>query len=103
MEEDRFMTRLECAARTREMTNGIGAVNETLEKHGLALYGNDGRGGMVKDIAANHNTLKAVAKDVRIIAENGHKNNGLSRNDKVVVAIITMAGSIIVAIISHVL
>ena len=51
---DDYVTRIECARTS-------GRIFEELSKHGLALYGEDGRGGMQRDISRMSLALEAIA------------------------------------------
>ncbi len=53
-----YMTRAECARTS-------GHILEELSKHGLALYGEDGRGGMQKDVATISLILSSIEKSLK--------------------------------------
>jgi len=48
------VTRAECAATS-------GRIFDELARHGLALYGKDGRGGIQRDISRMSSALEAIA------------------------------------------
>jgi len=52
---DNYVTRAECAATS-------GRIFEELAKHGLALYGGDGRGGIQHDISEMKVSLTSIEK-----------------------------------------
>ena len=51
---DNYVTRAECAATS-------GRIFDELARHGLALYGEDGRGGIQRDISRMSLALEAIA------------------------------------------
>jgi len=51
---DDNVTRAECAATS-------GRIFDELARHGLALYGKDGRGGIQRDISRMSSALEAIA------------------------------------------
>jgi len=51
---DNYVTRAECAATSSR-------IFDELSKHGRALYGTDGRGGIQKDISKMSSALEAIA------------------------------------------
>ena len=83
MDDDKYVTRDECAMRTKDLSDDI-------RKQGLALYGNDGRGGMQRDITK-----------ILTVLENGEVKSSLKGSDKLIVALITVVGSIVVALIAN--
>jgi len=51
---DDYVTRTECARTS-------GQIFEELSKHGLALYGEDGRGGIQRDVSRMSQALETIA------------------------------------------
>jgi len=90
MTDDHFVTQSECAASRKEMFTLVTGIHDDVKKHGTALYGKDGRGGMQRDITK-----------ILTVLENGGVRSSLSRNDKVIIALITAISSIIVALITN--
>jgi len=72
------------------MTTIVTNIHNEVKKHGKALYGDDGRGGMQHDITK-----------ILTVLENGDLKSSLSRSDKVTIALITALGTIIVALITN--
>lgn len=89
-DEERFVTRDECAAGRKEVISLVTNIHEDVKKHGRALYGDDGRGGMQKDIT------KILTK-----LDNGDLKSSLTFTEKIVIAVISISGSVIVALIAN--
>jgi len=83
MDNDDFVTQSECAGRVKGLSTEIG-------KQSLALFGEDGRGGMQRDITR-----------ILTMLEDGGVKSTLSKSDKVTIALITALGSIVVALIAN--
>ncbi len=58
MDKKNYMTADECARTS-------GHIFEELSKHGLALYGKDGRGGMQKDMSTMSSALSSIEKSLK--------------------------------------
>ena len=88
--EDKPVTQSECAASRKEMFALVTNIHDDVKKHGKALYGDDGRGGMQKDVT-----------EILTKLSNGEIKSSLEVGDKVIVALITIVGSIVVALIAN--
>jgi len=90
MDDDRTVSRAECHANVERISTSINGLSDEVGKQNLALFGNDGRGGIQYDITKIITTLN-----------NGDIKTSLSRGDKVLIAVITALSSIIVAVIAN--
>lgn len=66
-----YMTRAECG-------RSSGHILEELSKHGLALYGEDGRGGIQKDVSKMSLALTSIEKSLKKKENNVTVSNELS-------------------------
>lgn len=89
-DEDRFVTRDECAAGRKEVITLVTTIHDDVKKHGKALYGDDGRGGMQKDVT-----------EILTKLDNGEIKSSLTFSEKALITVISVGGSIIVALIAN--
>ncbi|GAH42935.1 unnamed protein product [marine sediment metagenome] len=81
---DNYVTRAECAATS-------GRIFEELARHGLALYGKDGRGGIQRDISRMSSALASIEKSLKDKQEMIVTSKELS-NKKLIAYVAAIAG-----------
>jgi len=97
-DNDHYITRPECAATS-------GRIFDELARHGLALYGKDGRGGIQGDISKMSSTLASIEKSLRNKQEVTTKSNELSTRRLIayVAAIAGITGPIMLLLVEFLL
>jgi len=88
--DDEYVTRDECAAGRKEVITLVTTIHDDVKKHGKALYGDDGRGGVQKDVT-----------EILTKLSNGEIKSSLTFTEKAVIAAISVSGSVIVALIAN--
>jgi len=88
--EDKFVTQSECATSRKEMFTLVTNIHDDVKKHGKALYGDDGREGMQKDVT-----------EILTKLSNGEIKSSLTFSEKALIAVISVSGSVIVALIAN--
>lgn len=74
-----------------EFTRERGAIFEELARHGLALYGRDGRGGIQKDISNMSSALDSIERSLKKSQEAKITSIDLS-NKKLIAYVAAIAG-----------
>jgi len=92
-----------CDANVKHLGDGIAGMNSKLERHGLALYGADGRGGIVSDISTIKGDNKLIAKSLKTIEKSVNGGNKLKIAEKeisgkMLMALVGLLSSFVAAI-----
>ncbi len=74
---EEFVSKIECAANVDKLSTSVNGVAEEVNKQGLALYGPDGRGGIVSDIGVIKGDNKLMAKSLKNIEKSVNGNGTL--------------------------
>lgn len=95
---DDYMTRAECLRTS-------GQIFEELSRHGLALYGKDGRGGIQRDISKMSSALASIEKSLKNKQEVIATSNQLSTRRLIayVAAIAGISGPIMLLLVEFLL
>jgi len=95
---DNYVTRAECAATS-------GRIFDELARHGLALYGEDGRGGIQRDISKMSSALASIEKSLKEKQEVIAASNQLSTKRLIayVAAIAGISGPIALLLVEYLL
>jgi len=88
-----------------EFTRERGSIFEELARHGLALYGKDGRGGIQRDISKMSSALVSIENSLKETQEAIVNSNELSTKKLIayVAAIAGVSGPIMYLIVEYLL
>lgn len=102
--DDEYVTHAECISSRKEVFTVITNIHDEVQKHGKALYGDDGRGGIQHDMTVTKETVGRIedtlnGKDVIEV------NRNLNGSDwaKIIAAIITTTGLVLIGFLQFVL
>lgn len=104
-----FVTRAECVASRKEVVSLVTNIRDDVRKHGKALYGDDGRGGIQRDMTITKDTVERIEETLNGKKELVVRNKEISVKRlmvyiTVVCTILTaVIGPIVVTVVQHVL